>query len=129
MAGAIPVIDWDEAMQQCGEDEEFLRELLGDLREETDSQMAKMEEIIRNPTDSSFIAIVRAAHVIKGAASNLMCGQLRATAMALETAAQFAANTPNGMANPTVLQPVQSKFQDLKTAVASYHAYLDSVGV
>ena len=41
------VIDWDEAMQQCGDDEEFLRELLGDLREETDSQMAKMEEIIR----------------------------------------------------------------------------------
>ena len=41
------VIDWDEAMQQCGEDEEFLRELLGDLRDETNTQMAKMEEVIR----------------------------------------------------------------------------------
>ena len=43
----VDVIDWDEAMQQCGDDEEFLRELLGDLREETDSQMAQMDEIIK----------------------------------------------------------------------------------
>ena len=41
------VIDWDEAMQQCGEDEEFLRELLADLRSETDTQMAKIEETIK----------------------------------------------------------------------------------
>ena len=41
------VIDWDEAMQQCGEDEEFLRELLDDLRSETDTQMLKIEETIR----------------------------------------------------------------------------------
>jgi hypothetical protein len=41
------VIDWDEAMQQCGEDEEFLRELLADLRSETDTQMAKIAETIR----------------------------------------------------------------------------------
>lgn len=41
------VIDWEEAMQQCGEDEEFLRELLEDLREETKTQMDRMVEIIR----------------------------------------------------------------------------------
>ncbi len=40
------VIDWDEAMQQCGDDEEFLRELLADLRSETDTQMTKIEETI-----------------------------------------------------------------------------------
>lgn len=40
------VIDWDEAMQQCGDDEEFLRELLGDLRSETDTQMSKIEETL-----------------------------------------------------------------------------------
>lgn len=43
----IEVIDWDEAMQQCGDDEEFLRELLGDLRDETDSQMSRMDDIIK----------------------------------------------------------------------------------
>jgi hypothetical protein len=41
------VIDWDEAMQQCGDDEEFLRELLDDLRSETDAQMLKIGETIR----------------------------------------------------------------------------------
>lgn len=40
------VIDWDEAMQQCGDDEEFLRELLDDLRSETDTQMSKIQETI-----------------------------------------------------------------------------------
>ena len=49
------VIDWDEAMQQCGEDEEFLRELLADLRSETDTQMAKIEETIRVCSD--FVAV------------------------------------------------------------------------
>ena len=47
MAAASPaVIDWDEAMQQCGEDEEFLRELLADLRSEMDTQVAKITETI-----------------------------------------------------------------------------------
>lgn len=41
------VIDWDEAMQQCGDDEEFLRELLADLRSETETQMSRIEETIR----------------------------------------------------------------------------------
>ena len=41
------VIDWDEAMQQCGDDEEFLRELLADLRSETDTQMEKIEETLK----------------------------------------------------------------------------------
>jgi len=42
----VSVIDWEEAMQQCGDDDEFLRELLADLRDETDSQMNRMEEIV-----------------------------------------------------------------------------------
>jgi hypothetical protein len=40
------VIDWDEAMQQCGDDEEFLRELLADLRSETETQVVNIEGII-----------------------------------------------------------------------------------
>jgi HPt (histidine-containing phosphotransfer) domain-containing protein len=85
--------------------------------------------ILQNPTDSPFIQIMRASHVIKGAASNLMCGQLRKTAMNLETAASTAANDPNGASNTTVLQPVQARYEELKVAVANYHAYLKSVGV
>lgn len=40
------VIDWQEAMDQCGDDEEFLRELLTDLRGEIDAQVVKIDEAL-----------------------------------------------------------------------------------
>jgi hypothetical protein len=46
MAPTTDVIDWDEAMQQCGDDEEFLRELLADLRSETETQLVNIEGTI-----------------------------------------------------------------------------------
>ena len=52
------VIDWDEAMQQCGDDEEFLRELLDDLRSETDTQMSKIEETIRVRTSTLRLGVL-----------------------------------------------------------------------
>lgn len=76
--------------------------------------------------DSPFVQIMRAAHVIKGASSNLMCAQLRECSMSLETAASAAANEPAG---PAVLQSVQVRHQELQVAVQNYHAYLQSVGV
>jgi len=122
----VPVIDWDEAMQQCGDDEEFLLELLGDLREETDTQMSQMEEIVEKmePTHSTFIGFVRAAHVIKGAASNLMCEQLRVTAMALETNAQSADNNKDEKEKPELLLGVVKDFDLLKVAVANYRKHI-----
>ena len=47
MANPSDVIDWDEAMEQCGDDEEFVRELLADLRGETDAQLIKIDETIK----------------------------------------------------------------------------------
>jgi len=47
MIEASDVIDWDEAMEQCGDDEDFLRELLADLRGEISAQLEKMEESLR----------------------------------------------------------------------------------
>jgi len=129
----VAVIDWDEAMIQCGDDEEFLLELLGDLKNETDMQMQSMEEAIQEPTDHFFVIIVRAAHVIKGAASNLMCEQLRLTAMELETAGQNGVNLKDTkmktkdleIAKATTL--VKEKFGFLKEAVSNYHEYVGGV--
>lgn len=123
----VPVIDWEEAMQQCGDDEEFLLELLADLRDETDTQMSRMDEIVEKKVadDSTFVGIVRAAHVIKGAASNLMCEQLRTTAMALETNAQTGANAKDEKEKPKLLDIVVEKLDLLKIAVANYHKYLE----
>jgi len=45
-ADGAGVIDWDEAMEQCGGDEEFLEELLVDLKEEVGGQIEKMENAL-----------------------------------------------------------------------------------
>eukprot|EP00980_Cylindrotheca_fusiformis_P000673 scaffold167_cov110-Cylindrotheca_fusiformis.AAC.1 len=127
--GEDKVIDWDEAMQQCGEDEEFLRELLDDLRSETDAQMEKMAETIESPGDSPFVQIMRASHVIKGAASNLMCAQLRKCAMELETTASAASKTDPDGKDKEIMKGVEDKFKELEDAVKRYHEYLESVGV
>ena len=47
MAANSGVIDWGEAMQQVGDDEEFLRELLGDLRSELQTQLVTIQNIIQ----------------------------------------------------------------------------------
>jgi hypothetical protein len=47
MAGQSNVIDWSEALQQCGDDEEFLREVLVDLRTETETQLTNIAGIIQ----------------------------------------------------------------------------------
>ena len=46
MTAQTNVIDWQEAMQQCGDDEEFLREVLADLRTEVEAQLSIIAEII-----------------------------------------------------------------------------------
>mmetsp|Transcript_182 Transcript_182/g.470 ORF Transcript_182/g.470 Transcript_182/m.470 type:complete len:126 (+) Transcript_182:2737-3114(+) len=120
------VIDWDEAMEQCGDDEEFLRELLADLRGEVDQQVKKIDEMLTNVPDGAFHQIMRASHVIKGAASNLMCQQLRQTAMALESQASTANDAAAVQAN---LPIVKARFDELRQAVANYHAFLASVGI
>jgi len=47
MAAPSDVIDWHEAMQQCGDDEEFLRELLVDLKTELQTQVNNINATIQ----------------------------------------------------------------------------------
>lgn len=54
---ANEVIDWDEAMEQCGDDEEFLRELLADLRGEIDLQVQRIDEILRRVSFLSYVFV------------------------------------------------------------------------
>ena len=128
-------------MEQCGDDEDFLRELLDDLRGEVSAQIEKIENTLKvrggrgtalvcHPKSSEFAQrftlrlvcvhfplfytplplpclmfmhqgpdsadyyqhIQRASHVIKGAAANLMCHQLRQAAANLEKSAAKAYN-------------------------------------
>lgn len=124
------VIDWDEAMEQCGDDEEFLRELLDDLRGEVDTQIEKIEESIQSPSDGHFHKIQRAAHVIKGAASNLMCHELRATGAALEQAASKGNSVESEPAEAAeAMEKVKACYDALKQANDNYHEFLESVDI
>mmetsp|Transcript_25569 Transcript_25569/g.53998 ORF Transcript_25569/g.53998 Transcript_25569/m.53998 type:complete len:133 (+) Transcript_25569:173-571(+) len=132
MSSDNAVIDWDEAMEQCGDDEEFLRELLSDLRGEIDEQIVKIDEVLKkNMNDQSFLLIMRASHVIKGASSNLMCGQLREGATDLEQAAAGANQIPrDDTASLEALnKDVKEKYAELKKAVDNYHAFLDQADI
>lgn len=115
------IIDWDEAMEQCGDDEEFLRELLGDLRTEVGQQITKIEDTFQlNPPDKNH-RIMRAAHVVKGAASNLMCYDLRDTSAKLEAAANQQVVNSDSI--------VQQHYADMKGAFDHYNQFLESIGV
>jgi len=47
MAAPSDIINWQEAMQQVGDDEEFLKELLADLRSELQTQLTTIQGIIQ----------------------------------------------------------------------------------
>jgi HPt (histidine-containing phosphotransfer) domain-containing protein len=74
---------------------------------------------------------MRAAHVIKGAAANLMCGQLRQASLALEQAASRAHDASlTGAPIPVeCMQAVQQYYQEMQWAGQKYVSYLQSIGV
>lgn len=121
------VIDWDEAMEQCGDDEDFLRELLADLRGEISAQLEKIDDSLETLEDQPYHRIMRAAHVIKGAASNLMCQTLRQAATDLEKNASNANNAAT--LTDELKSEVQKSYEDLQEAVEAYREFLDDIGV
>ena len=79
---------------------------------------------------------MRASHVIKGAASNLMCGELRVAAMQLEQSASRAASTTTTSTtttttttNNTQEDEVLQHYAQLQRAVQHYHAFIQSIGI
>ena len=72
---------------------------------------------------------MRAAHVVKGAAANLMCGQLRQAALNLEQAAKQA-HEAGGTSSPQEMQAVvQTRHTELKQATQTFISFIQSLGV
>ena len=71
---------------------------------------------------------MRAAHVIKGAAANLMCNQLRMAAMNLEQTSS-AAHEQGAHLQPAQRAAVEARVNDLNVAAQQYVAFLQSIGV
>lgn len=72
---------------------------------------------------------MRSAHVIKGAAANLMCGQLRTAAMNLESAAKAAHESGGSAAPPDAQANVQKGIAELQQAAQNYANFLQSAGI
>ena len=72
--------------------------------------------------------ILRASHVIKGAAANLMCQQLRQTATDLEKSAAIAHSAADKITDD-MKHDVEKCYEDLASAVEKYNEYLDSIDV
>merc|ERR1719343_272974 len=120
------VIDWDQAMEQCGEDEEFLRELLMDLKEELNNQIIMIDKCLDGKEEDPYFGIQRAAHVVKGASSNLMCEELRRTSFALEKAGSAAHEKKN---DPTLEAKVKTVYLDFKEATRNFDALLKELDI
>jgi HPt (histidine-containing phosphotransfer) domain-containing protein len=71
---------------------------------------------------------MRAAHVIKGAAANLMCGQLREASMQLEQSASRAHEAGPGI-TPDMTMAVQTNYAAMQQAGQNFFAFLQSIGV
>ena len=71
---------------------------------------------------------MRSAHLLKGAAANLMCGPLRQAAMQLEEAARAAHGAGVGV-SPEQKAAVQAAYTGLQQAAQAYVAFLQSIGV
>ncbi len=68
---------------------------------------------------------MRASHVIKGAAANLMCEPMRVAALELELCAKAAGTSPD-TAPP---QQLLARCQNLQQAVQVFATFLQSIGV
>jgi HPt (histidine-containing phosphotransfer) domain-containing protein len=84
--------------------------------------------IFQTPPESPYHIIMRAAHVIKGAASNLMCNQLRTASMNLEQTANAAHESGNSI-TPLQQQTVQQCYVELQQAGQQFYTFLQSIGV
>jgi HPt (histidine-containing phosphotransfer) domain-containing protein len=76
--------------------------------------------------------MMRAAHVIKGAAANLMCGQLRQASYSLEQAASRAHDAwqqSPSQVPPEQSQAVQFYYKEMQLAGQNYLTFLQSIGV
>lgn len=85
--------------------------------------------LFQNPQGTPYHQIMRSAHLLKGAAANLMCGPLRAAAMQLENSARAAHEQGETSAPPDVQAAVQTAHVNLQQAAQNFVAFLFSIGL
>lgn len=106
------IVDWPMAVEQCGGDEDFLRELLVDLWTES---IGHLELLMDSVPARRFDVTRNIAHTIKGAAANLMCYGLRDAALLIERTAMRASTLSSEGTNPNA--PPSAEKEALSRAI------------
>lgn len=96
-----------------GDDDAFLRDIIGIYLEDTPLRIAELKQSLAASDQPKF---TRAAHSIKGSSSNLGADQLRATAEKLEHESR-----KNGLAGlEELVAKVESDFETAKAELEKY---------
>lgn len=85
----LEVINWEKALEQACNDQDFLNEVLQDLLTEINEAENELSESIKNCIHDD---VRKAAHRIKGSASYLHCEKLRDVSKSLQFLAQANGN-------------------------------------
>lgn len=75
------VVDWPAALEQCGGDADFLKEILVDLYNESQENMGQLSSLV---SAGDLKACSSIGHSIKGSSANLMCYGMRDAGWGLE---------------------------------------------
>jgi len=123
MAGDAKVINWEGALEQVAGDEEFLNEVLKDLRTEADTAENDLATAI---TGKNLDAVMKAAHRIKGSASYLCCDRLRDISFTLQNLGHSGAGVSDQTAIDTIMVNVSASFETFKQCLVDLRSELDS---
>lgn len=78
-------ISWDDSVERVGGEEDFLVELLNDLKDLVQVNLTKIKSLI---TENNFLEIRELAHSMKGASGNLGLNTMYESTMNLEQSAK-----------------------------------------
>lgn len=78
-------ISWDESVDRVGGDEEFLIELLNDLKDLVEDNLDKIKNLI---SENNYSEVRELAHSIKGSSGNLGLYSMYENTMNLENSAK-----------------------------------------
>jgi HPt (histidine-containing phosphotransfer) domain-containing protein len=109
------VIDWAEARNQVGGDEDFLNEVLQDLLTESRTAQQEIEAGIKA---ENFEAIKNAAHRIKGSASYLYCEALREVSFQLQEAGHKGSNGRSESEKDRIMSHIRDLFEEFEVALS-----------
>ncbi len=117
------VINWEGALEQVAGDEEFLNEVLRDLRAEADTAENDLTKAI---AENNLDAVMKAAHRIKGSASYLCCDQLRDVSFTLQNLGHSGIGLTDQKAIAAIMADVNASFVKFKQSLVALRAELDA---